>query len=696
MPRAVCIHHGQSEAGFFSTHGSGTVYIETGLAGSGVTGFSALKTQVETRLPLWTWSNLGGLSSPITMVGGTSFVSQWIDPRITPGDDTPISSNTDARIVGKHAETFFNSVDTIITAENATTDVWFSDWFRQTFEANDDAGWVFNDVEYARAITLFMNYLGSKFAATSKPYFLCSVQPGSTNHANTSGLRSNYARMREIQQHLAVNGRRSSRAGLGAFAVLPNYRIIASATDHVMFAHAETADNVTVSTPADFLHQSAASSRRTAKQMAATIAKLLDAETPQEFDGPPVIDRVSRVLGDPTRIRVVVKITAGNTLRWEGKAAEDTDLLVNCGGTTEPTLGHFLVHTTSITSGALPSLVSLASATITPGAPAGYAWFDVVLADTVPATCYYTHTPGRTAIGYYTRRAEAISPTLKRKTGLYEVNNDALVMNADASDLKDTPNDPAMFVLAATNLLVGAAESFSPAPSITGFSADGLNLLARAGFASSKPTRPTEWHLAIGTGFTSVGGIVGQVGSRVNTGAWTVTGSTATNPAADSFASSAACTHWALYTAATGGTAIAGGALTITGGLAVNAGAFSIALSGATAYLRNLLLRWAFTAESVTLPTGWHVAVGTGATDTEISGQAGSRATATPSVTGGVVTFGAPYTVSIAADAGSVTSVGVYDAASGGNMLALISQDGVATGEAGTITVATGGTVTLS
>jgi hypothetical protein len=688
MPKAVGIAIGQSEAGFFTTLGGGAVYVETGLASffPARTGREQLEIEVERRLPGWTWSNQGGLSSPVTMIGGTSLQSMVIDARIAPGDDTPITSNTDPRLNPIRGQVYSASIDSIISAQNPTTDAWILYRFRQTFEADDPDGWVFDNTVYARAITLLYNFWGSKFAATGKPWHIIEVQPGNTGHGN-SGFRANYARMRAITSHLA-GVRMNAVAGLTSFAPISNFHIASPTIDNAMFANAQQADNVAVGS--DFLHQSAGSSRRTAKQLAVKIAKLLEPGTAQEFDGPPTISAVTRVAGEPNKVRVVVKITPGNTLQWQGPDPSETGTVNQNNGTTaNPDLAHFIVHQTPYAGTTVPAQQTIVSAAVTPGAPSGFAWFDITLAAPVPATCYYTQETANQSGIIYTRRAEAISPALKIKTGLREVNNPSLVMNADMADLKDFPDDAALFVLGATNILIGDLN-------VSSFSDYAENLIARA-ILGTPGTRPTAWHLAVGTGFNDAAGLTGQIGSRVSTGPWNVTGRVASNPTAAAFGSTTGATFWAVYDAPTGGNPIAGGAITAGAGtLPINAGAFTITFNGDYSnYAANLALQWLMTAGVVTLPTSRFGAIGTGGSAAGVTGEIGTRPAVSPSVSASVATIAGAITISIAGDVGSPSVVGIYDAVSGGNLLAWSTRAAITTGAAGTVSAAGGITITV-
>lgn len=92
-------------------------------------------------------------------------------------------------------------------------------------------------------------------------------------------------------------------------------------------------------------------------------------------------------------------------------------------------------------------------------------------------------------------------------------------------------------------------------------------------------------------------------------------------------------------------------------------------------YAENLLLTWLMTAAAATRPPAWFVGVGTGNTDTGLTGEpVGNgyvRQAATFTVVGNgasnnaLLTFGPDNT----ADWGNMASVGIFDAITAGNCL---------------------------
>jgi hypothetical protein len=88
------------------------------------------------------------------------------------------------------------------------------------------------------------------------------------------------------------------------------------------------------------------------------------------------------------------------------------------------------------------------------------------------------------------------------------------------------------------------------------------------------------------------------------------------------------------------------------------------------------VLTWVFTNSSATRPTAWYVALFTSAPNdagggTEVSGGAYARQSVTFSVSGNTATnSGAIEYPTATAGYGTVTHVGIFDASSGGNLIA--------------------------
>lgn len=106
--------------------------------------------------------------------------------------------------------------------------------------------------------------------------------------------------------------------------------------------------------------------------------------------------------------------------------------------------------------------------------------------------------------------------------------------------------------------------------------------------------------------------------------------------------------------------------------------------------LETRILQWAFTTGSPTRPTAWHVALFTAAPGeagggTEVSGGSYARLSATFTVSGDLATnSGALEWPTAAADWGTISHVAVFDASSGGNMLAyaaLTASKNITTGD---------------
>lgn len=104
----------------------------------------------------------------------------------------------------------------------------------------------------------------------------------------------------------------------------------------------------------------------------------------------------------------------------------------------------------------------------------------------------------------------------------------------------------------------------------------------------------------------------------------------------------------------------------------------------------TIVLKWTFTTDSVTRPTAWYIALFTGdptdaGTGTELSGNGYTREAVTFTVTGDTATNGASVEFSAAtASWGTVTHAGIFDASTGGNLVAhsaLSSSKTVGTGD---------------
>lgn len=87
-------------------------------------------------------------------------------------------------------------------------------------------------------------------------------------------------------------------------------------------------------------------------------------------------------------------------------------------------------------------------------------------------------------------------------------------------------------------------------------------------------------------------------------------------------------------------------------------------------------LKWLLTADSVTRPTAWYVALFTAAPSdagggTEVSGGSYARKAVAFTVSGNLATNSAAVEFAVAtADWGTITDIAVFDAVSGGNMIA--------------------------
>lgn len=87
-------------------------------------------------------------------------------------------------------------------------------------------------------------------------------------------------------------------------------------------------------------------------------------------------------------------------------------------------------------------------------------------------------------------------------------------------------------------------------------------------------------------------------------------------------------------------------------------------------------LKWLFTADSVTRPTAWYLALytvapGEGGGGTECSGTSYARQSFTMTVSGDTATNAANIEYSTAGSSwGTLVAVGIFDAVSGGNLIA--------------------------
>lgn len=103
------------------------------------------------------------------------------------------------------------------------------------------------------------------------------------------------------------------------------------------------------------------------------------------------------------------------------------------------------------------------------------------------------------------------------------------------------------------------------------------------------------------------------------------------------------------------------------------------------------VLQYVFTTASVTRPTAWYVGLftadptDTGSGATEITGNNYSRVSATFSVTGATATTTAAVEFAAATGSwGTISHIGIFDAASGGNLIAhsaLSASKAIGTGD---------------
>lgn len=475
MPVASEIDIGQSQRGFFRSNAS--AYFEAALTAAGWTrnGVAERKAEIERRLPGWTVNTYGGQAAGIgllvagdTGAGGSAFVDDWIDPTVAPGDDTPLSGNTDARLTTGVGQIVAASVDSIIAANNAGTDVWLLNQIFQTWDIADTKGR--SKVNQCRAIRLFYNFMGAKFAAAGKPYRMYIVQPG---FSERSGSDYFMLALREAQEHMAVNGRRSNDPALAGFAVVPNLYLLGSANCAVSFDDAREADNV--ATASDRAHQSVGSSIRLARMMALGQARYLDPLVPQEYDGIPYVVNAHVKAGSPLVVRVRVKITPNNRLVWVPRPAADAGTQALEGGTAAFPTGNInmLVHAhrqyipgaAAPFQGLRPQRIPVTAIAVDNSAAAtGYAFLELTLATAPTLGTCFTIQPSQSYRQYW-RQLEAIATNLKELPGLREeAGGTPYTVTAACEDVLATPgaiNHTWLPVQACTNVPV-AATDFGP------------------------------------------------------------------------------------------------------------------------------------------------------------------------------------------------------------------------------------------
>jgi hypothetical protein len=458
MPTVLHVVRSQSEGALWCTRG-GAVYVELALrATRDFEGRTAFSQEISRRTG-WAINdrgdNFAAVSPPPlpTRWGGTSFIDDWQAP--SPGL-TPYASNTDSRLAGRIGESYFASLDSILASHAAAADAILVTWFRQTWESADPS-WTFNVVEYARAVTLFVNFEMAKIAAAApgKPARVMVVMPGQTDRG---GL--NHALMREVHLHLAQNGRRSRRSDLAAFAPVAGFHIGTSATQDISQAEAERIDTGTPGT--DFAHQSTGHAQRVGMAYALEVARWLAPSTVLEFERHPVAMHAFPKAGSPNTLRLRVRITPGNYLVWQGPdPINDPTLLPNGAFSTQVSQAHAFVHQTAILTGTAPTAVPVSAVSVDNGdRTRGWAYLDLALPSAVVPGYFVSLSPSQIAPGY-TRAAELVAPGLKKKIGLFEAPVAAPDINGGFADLLASPPLVVLPVLHVTNLQITAQD---PAP----------------------------------------------------------------------------------------------------------------------------------------------------------------------------------------------------------------------------------------
>lgn len=128
-------------------------------------------------------------------------------------------------------------------------------------------------------------------------------------------------------------------------------------------------------------------------------------------------------------------------------------------------------------------------------------------------------------------------------------------------------------------------------------------------------------------------------------------------------------------------------------------------MAGLSNYAEDLVLDWLFTTNSATRPTSWYVglftvAPGEGGGGTEVSGNAYVREAATFTVSGTAPTT-AENSVAIEFPTatgtwGTIVAAGVFDASTGGNLIAFADLTASKTIQSGDVLRFNAGTLTIT
>lgn len=420
----------QSQGGAFTVN-TGSVK-EAALSAWTRSGRDQLTFEINRRLPSWTASfyasvaaNIGAVGAGSTGAGGSSWIDDTIDPTVAPGDDTPLSGNSDARLTTA-GQTYMASLDTILGNSH---DAWIVIRYGYTFDIQEAKGT--SKVNQCRAEKLWWGLVDAKLAAKGTPYRMSIVPPGLTDRGDLMG---HYIGMlHETALHMAGgNGYRSDDPDIAGFAAISGLYVDGGSQCYVANSHANEADNLAPDAGigvADYTHQSVGGSVRLANQLGLIYARWLDSSTPQEFDGQPRVTGCTWDAGN-SRVRVKFAITAGNRLVWSPRPAADaTNFLLEAGANTAPYYyGHILLHAHALLvpdkayQRIRPARIAIdAIAVDNTSAASGIAYLDLTLpAGITPTrgTCFsiFPSKYGR----HYWRRTEAIAANLKLLDGLWE------------------------------------------------------------------------------------------------------------------------------------------------------------------------------------------------------------------------------------------------------------------------------------
>lgn len=458
---------GQSQLGNKYTNTGVRMAAALSAASWTATGISHVASEIARRLPAWSCTThgaiaatLGSVTTGSTGAGGSSFISDTIDPTVAPGDDTPLSGNSDSRLTAA-GQTYMASFDTILALSGKDAWVVMRDGY--TFDIQAAKGQ--SKVNQCRSEKLWWGLVEQKLIATGKPYRMFIGPPGLTDRPDSQGHF--IGALHEVQMHMAGgNGYRSADPDIAGFAAIPNLYVLAGSSCYVASSHTNEADNLAPDTGLgvnDYTHQSVESNARWARQVALQVARWLEPGTAQEYNGPPTIAACFWDAAN-NRVRVQFAITPGNRLVWSPRADEDSAnwTIEGCSAAAPNLYGHILLHAHRLMpqdksyQRIRPERIPVSAIAVDNGAAAaGVAYLDLTLAAGVKPTkgsCFsiFPSKYGR----HYWRRTENIAASLKRLDGLWEeAGGTPYVVTAACEDVLTTGRT-LMFPLPFTNFPV--------------------------------------------------------------------------------------------------------------------------------------------------------------------------------------------------------------------------------------------------